>query len=84
MDFCHWDYDIQEAELISLQPYELFYYVISGSARTGKSNAICLLALESIACGYEVYLIDNAAGMLSACAIEHSINYQTTADQIYE
>jgi len=77
-------YDIREADLIALKPEELFCYIISGSTRTGKTNAIRLLALEAAACGHDVCLIDGSATQLSSWANENGIRYISTGDQIYE
>jgi len=77
-------YDISEAILVSIKTEDYFCYVISGSTRTGKTNAIRLLTLEAVACGHDVYLIDNTTEQLSSWAKEYNINYLSTSDQIYD
>jgi S-DNA-T family DNA segregation ATPase FtsK/SpoIIIE len=77
-------YDIREATLVALKPDELFCYSISGASRTGKTNAIMLLAVQSLAAGHDMYLIDENLGKLSSFAKEHSINYIKTADEVFD
>ena len=76
-------YDVREAQLVTIRPEELFCYVISGSSRSGKSNAIQCLALESVACGYDVCVIDTS-GQLKAWSAANSISYLADADQIFD
>ena len=76
-------YDVREAQQVTLRPDELFCYIISGGARTGKSNALQLLALESVLCGYDVCLIDTS-GQLSMWSAANNIHCLVTADQIYD
>ena len=77
-------YDPQEATVTCIKPDKMFCITISGASRTGKTNAIQLLALQALACGHEVYLVDDSQGRLSAFAKEHGINHLNTADQIFE
>ena len=75
-------YDTREAELVSFDPVEKFCYIISGDARTGKTNAIQLLALLSKESGHDVYIIDTGS-QLSAWAAANGIPCLVTADDIY-
>jgi S-DNA-T family DNA segregation ATPase FtsK/SpoIIIE len=77
-------YDLREATQLSIQPDSIFCYIISGGARSGKTNAMRLIAAQSAACGHDVCLIDNASGQLHSLAQENGIKYINTADQIYE
>ena len=76
-------YDVHEAELITLDPEDIFCYVISGGARTGKTTAMRLVALTSAACGHDVHIIDTS-GQLSPLAAEHDMTCLVTADQIFD
>ena len=77
-------YDTREANLVTLKPDALFCYGISGGTRSGKTNTIRLLALEALACGYEVVLIDGAVGQLSSFSKENGLTYLSSANHIYE
>jgi len=77
-------YDLKEATLVNLNPSELFCYVISGGARSSKTNMMRLLALQSETSGYDVTIIDIGTNHLESFAKERSIEYIANSDQLYD
>jgi S-DNA-T family DNA segregation ATPase FtsK/SpoIIIE len=77
-------YDVKEATLLSLEPEKLFCYAISGGSRTGKTNMLRLLALQSIDAGHDVILIDISEGQPSSPAKDINATCLTNADQLYD
>ena len=77
-------FDLREATLYTIKPDELFCYAITGASRTGKTNAIMLLAKQATMAGCELYLVDDQLGKLAMFAKEHDINNINTADQIFQ
>ncbi|MCL2151803.1 MAG: type VII secretion protein EssC [Oscillospiraceae bacterium] len=76
-------YDVKEAQLVAIRPEDMFCYIVSGGARSGKTNAMQLLALESAICGYDVCVIDTG-GQLSSWSSSNGFTCLITADQIYD
>jgi len=75
-------YDVQEAQLISLDLEELFCYVISGGMRSGKTNTIKMFALLAAEKNTNICIIDTSA-QLTQFATEHDITCLVTADDIF-
>jgi S-DNA-T family DNA segregation ATPase FtsK/SpoIIIE len=77
-------YDIDEAEIVSIDLKQTFCYAICGQQRTGKTNALKLLIRQCKENGAIVALFDETASPLASFAESVGINdYFTGTDGLY-
>ena len=77
-------YDIDAAEPFKLEMDSIYCYSISGRSRSGKTNLLKVLMLESIKAGDEVVLINSPANKINLSVGDIPIITINSADELFD
>lgn len=83
-DLLPYAYDKENASVASLCLKESFCMLLSGAARTGKTNAMKIMMASAKMSGAKVYLIDKPDKSLSSFADVYADSYISSATELFD
>ena len=77
-------YNDKDAEIYSIDLFQTYCYLITGSGKSGKKNFMRIMILSALAGKADAAVLDPPAGPLHAFSKVEGVSYLTTEDEIFD